>query len=88
MDDYIITQTNLMRKIRNSYGSFKSLGDGATLGIWESRLNAMENNWQKFEDNDKQMHTIMQPEDELREYFANNFYDLTENAFIDIRGQY
>ena len=64
------------------------MGEGATIGILESRLSALENNWQKFEDNDKQMHTIMQLNDELRIYYVNNFYDLIENAFIDIRGQY
>ena len=63
MDDYIINQTNLMRKIRNSYDSFKSLGDGATLGILESLVSAMESNWQKFKDTVKQMRTIKRPDD-------------------------
>ena len=77
-----------MRKIRNSYESFRSLGEGTTLGILESRLSAMESNWQKFEDNDKQMQAIKKPDDSLREYYIKNFYDLAEDAFIDIRGQY
>ena len=52
-----------MRKIRNSYESFRSLGERATLGILKSRLSAMESNWQKFEDNGRQMQAIKKPDD-------------------------
>ena len=34
------------------------------------------------------MQAIKKPEDSLREYYVNNFYDLAEEVLIDIRGQY
>ena len=88
MDDFIIDQTNLMRKIRLSYESFKSLGEGATLGVLESRLELLEKNWNKFEGNHREMLSIKLPEDSLRPYFADNLYDISETIFGDVRGQY
>ena len=58
MDDLIIDQTNLMRKIRNSYESFGTLGDGATSGVLESLLDALEKHWEKFEANYIEMLSI------------------------------
>ena len=34
------------------------------------------------------MLTIKEPIDSARGYFVNNFYDLAEGAFTDIRGRY
>ena len=88
MNDLIIDQTNLMRKIRNSYESFGTLGDGATSGVLESRLATFENHWEKVEANSTEMLSIKEPIDYAREYFVKNLYDLAEGAFIEIRDQY
>ena len=77
-----------MRKIRLSYKSFKTLGEGITLGILESRLAALEKNGEKFEENDREMQSIKEPDDSQREYFTKNLFEMAENAFIDVRGQY
>ena len=59
----MIDQTNLMRKMRLSYESFKSLGEGATLGVLESRLELLERNWNKFEGIHREMLSVKVPDD-------------------------
>ena len=88
MDDLILDQTNIARKIKASYNSFKDLGDGATLGILGSRLTVLNDNWQKFENNHKEMLATKTKNDLTREYFANNFFDVIETAYADARGHF
>ena len=82
MDDFILYQTNLMRKIRLSYESFKTLGEGAPLDIFKSCSAALKKNWEKFEKNDEELQSIKQPDASRREYFISNLFEWQKTLLL------
>ncbi|XP_046478601.1 uncharacterized protein [Neodiprion pinetum] len=95
IDEYIERQTDLFRRICRTLENLRKLGEAkTTLGQVQSRLDALNSNWLKFQD----MHETV---DQIRiaakgdqldaikrlSYFAKDYYGQCEEQYLNAKGE-
>ena len=82
-------QHKLAIKIRNTYNQFLKLGPkGRYLGQVDSRLEHLEELWNKFSQNDIKIHESKSKLDSNSDYFINNKFNEVGQDYIKIQAQF
>ncbi|XP_011701561.1 PREDICTED: uncharacterized protein LOC105458160, partial [Wasmannia auropunctata] len=88
-DGLLRAQTELQGRIARACENLKKQGSAKiTVGALESRLQSLEANWKKFEENHEVLRTTHWETVSKHDYFEQNFYDLAEEKYLQQSGAF
>ncbi|EZA62317.1 hypothetical protein X777_04056 [Ooceraea biroi] len=89
MEGLLLAQTDLFHRIQRSFDNLKKIGTSKlTLGITEARLQALEANWSKFDNNHEKL--LAFPTETLanHEYTSQDIPSQVEEAYLQQKGKF